>query len=193
MSTTQKMTTTTTTTTTTTFSPCYDKHEQCYKMKKYCNHKSHSKRVQEMCPETCEVCPQIISTKASSTTTPSTRTTTTSTTSTTTTSTTETMAQVSKSAIICKDRTPAFCKGKAKFCTQPKAKKTMSYKCQKTCGFCEAIEKQADVDVVEDSNEQKFGPWGAKWSRCVRGSQYVKRSCNVQPCQKRQLYKVKKC
>ena len=25
------------------------------------------------------------------------------------------------------------------------------------------------------------------------GSQYVKRSCNVQPCQKRQLYKVKKC
>ena len=79
------------------------------------------------------------------------------------------MAQVSKSAIICKDRTPAFCKGKAKFCTQPKAKKTMSYKCQKTCGFCEVVEKQAHEDVVEDSNEQKFGPWGAKWSRCVRG------------------------
>ena len=67
---TQKITTitTTTTTTTTSFSPCYDKHEQCYKMKKYCNHKSHSKRVQEMCPETCEVCPQIDATKASSTT-----------------------------------------------------------------------------------------------------------------------------
>ena len=45
----------------------------------------------------------------------------------------------------------------------------MSYKCQKTCGFCEVFEKQAHVDVGENPNEQKFGPWGAKWSRCVRG------------------------
>ena len=67
----------------------------------------------------------------------------------------------------CKDRTPAFCMGKVKFCTQPKAQKVMTYKCQKTCGLCaEKTTQTSQTETVE-----KFGPWGTKWSRCVRGKE----------------------
>lgn len=164
----------TTTTTTKAISPrptipaCKDRHEKCGKLKIYCTHKINGPKVRGICPKTCDVCESSLTSKA-------------------------TPPSPTPVAVTCKDRTPKWCQTKKNLCKNKQVLKTMKFKCEQTCGFCSSgVPTLSTKAPTSAAATAKFGAW-SQWSRCARGKTYQKRKCLVDPCNKRQLYNIKKC